>query len=98
MWGQPPSAVQPRSGAHSSSSMKAVRQRYTRQKNDRQDTRQKNESRGDASRGHENQGHENWGDEKKVGLARALSKLGYCSRSQAAEMIRAGRVKLNGSV
>lgn len=35
---------------------------------------------------------------KKVGLARALSKLGYCSRSQAAELIRAGRVKLNGVV
>jgi 23S rRNA pseudouridine2605 synthase len=31
-------------------------------------------------------------------LARALSKLGYCSRSQAAELIRAGRVRLNGSV
>jgi 23S rRNA pseudouridine2605 synthase len=29
-------------------------------------------------------------------LARALSKLGYCSRSRAAELIRAGRVRLNG--
>lgn len=35
---------------------------------------------------------------RKVGLARALSKLGYCSRSQAAELIRAGRVRLNGKV
>jgi 23S rRNA pseudouridine2605 synthase len=35
---------------------------------------------------------------RKVGLARALSKLGYCSRSQAAELIRAGRVQLNGGV
>src|SRR5467141_2814989 len=35
---------------------------------------------------------------KKVGLARALSKLGYCSRSRAAELIVAGRVKLNGAV
>lgn len=35
---------------------------------------------------------------KQVGLARALSKLGYCSRSQATELIRAGRVKLNGTV
>jgi 23S rRNA pseudouridine2605 synthase len=35
---------------------------------------------------------------KKVGLARALSKLGYCSRSRAAELIRAGRVSLNGAV
>ena len=35
---------------------------------------------------------------KKVGLARALSKLGYCSRSQAGELIRAGHVKLNGAV
>lgn len=33
-----------------------------------------------------------------VGLARALSKLGYCSRSQAAELIRSGQVKLNGVV
>jgi 23S rRNA pseudouridine2605 synthase len=35
---------------------------------------------------------------RKVGLARALSKLGYCSRSQAAELIRSGRVCLNGAV
>jgi 23S rRNA pseudouridine2605 synthase len=35
---------------------------------------------------------------RKIGLARALSKLGYCSRSQAAELIRAGRVSLNGKV
>ena len=35
---------------------------------------------------------------KRVGLARALSKLGYCSRSQAAALIRAGHVKLNGAV
>ncbi len=35
---------------------------------------------------------------RKIGLARALSKLGYCSRSQAAELIRSGRVQLNGSV
>jgi 23S rRNA pseudouridine2605 synthase len=35
---------------------------------------------------------------KKVGLARALSKLGYCSRSRAAELIVAGRVKWNGAV
>jgi 23S rRNA pseudouridine2605 synthase len=35
---------------------------------------------------------------KKVGLARALSKLGYCSRSQAAELISSGRVTLNGAL
>ena len=35
---------------------------------------------------------------KKVALARALSKLGYCSRSRAAELIAAGRVKWNGAV
>ena len=33
-----------------------------------------------------------------IGLGRALSKLGFCSRSQAFEMIRAGRVKLKGAV
>jgi 23S rRNA pseudouridine2605 synthase len=33
-----------------------------------------------------------------VGLARVLSKLGYCSRSQAVELIRAGRVRLNGTL
>jgi 23S rRNA pseudouridine2605 synthase len=31
-------------------------------------------------------------------MARALSKLGYCSRSRAAELIRAGRVSLNGKI
>jgi 23S rRNA pseudouridine2605 synthase len=35
--------------------------------------------------------------EKHVGLARAISKLGYCSRSRAAELIRSGCVRLNGS-
>ena len=34
---------------------------------------------------------------KHVGLARALSKLGYCSRSQAVKLIRDGRVRLNGT-
>ena len=34
---------------------------------------------------------------RRVGLARALSKLGYCSRSQASAIIRAGRVQLNGA-
>ncbi len=36
-------------------------------------------------------------ESRQVGLARALSKLGYCSRSQAAKLIRAGRVRLNGA-
>jgi 23S rRNA pseudouridine2605 synthase len=30
-------------------------------------------------------------------LARALSKLGYCSRQQAADLIRDGKVRLNGA-
>jgi 23S rRNA pseudouridine2605 synthase len=33
-----------------------------------------------------------------AGLARALSKLGYCSRSQARELVIAGRVAVNGAV
>ena len=37
-------------------------------------------------------------ESRRIGLARALSKLGYCSRSRAAELIREGRVRLNGSV
>jgi len=36
-------------------------------------------------------------ESRKVGLARALSKMGYCSRARAAELIRAGRVRLNGA-
>jgi len=36
------------------------------------------------------------GQLKKVGLARALSKLGFCSRSQAAALIRQSKVLLNG--
>jgi 23S rRNA pseudouridine2605 synthase len=35
---------------------------------------------------------------KRVGLARALSKLGFCSRSQAFELIRDGKVRLNGAI
>jgi 23S rRNA pseudouridine2605 synthase len=34
---------------------------------------------------------------RQIGLARALSKLGHCSRSQASALIRAGRVTLNGA-
>lgn len=34
----------------------------------------------------------------RTGLARALSKLGYCSRKQAWDLINAGRVELNGVV
>lgn len=39
-----------------------------------------------------------FGESKRTGLARALSKLGFCSRSEAAELIRTGRVRLNGTV
>lgn len=34
----------------------------------------------------------------RTGLARALSKLGFCSRSQAWDWIKAGKVRLNGKV
>ncbi|MBV9774337.1 MAG: rRNA pseudouridine synthase [Gemmatimonadetes bacterium] len=34
----------------------------------------------------------------KVSLARALSKLGFCSRSQARGVVEAGRVRVNGVV
>jgi 23S rRNA pseudouridine2605 synthase len=37
-------------------------------------------------------------DGKHVGLARALSKLGFCSRSHAFQLIREGEVRLNGSI
>jgi 23S rRNA pseudouridine2605 synthase len=35
---------------------------------------------------------------RSIGLARALSKLGYCSRSHATKLIRAGRVSLKGKI
>src|ERR1035438_218926 len=35
---------------------------------------------------------------RRIGLARALSKMGYCSRSRAAQLIRAGRVTQNGKI
>jgi 23S rRNA pseudouridine2605 synthase len=38
------------------------------------------------------------GKQRNVGLARAISKMGYCSRSRAEEAIRAGRVRVNGAV
>ena len=34
----------------------------------------------------------------RTGLARALSKLGFCSRSRAWALIEAGRVRVNGAV
>ncbi len=36
--------------------------------------------------------------ERRVGLARALSKLGVCSRSRASALIREGHVALNGRI
>jgi 23S rRNA pseudouridine2605 synthase len=36
--------------------------------------------------------------QRNVGLARAISKMGYCSRSRAEEAIHAGRVRVNGAV
>lgn len=38
------------------------------------------------------------GKERRIGLARRLSKQGYCSRAQAFTLVRGGRVKLNGKV
>lgn len=35
---------------------------------------------------------------RRVGLARALSKLGYCSRSAAVRLVRDGRVRVNGAI
>lgn len=35
-------------------------------------------------------------DGVRHGIARAMSRRGYCSRSHAAELVRAGRVQLNG--
>ena len=35
---------------------------------------------------------------RNVGLARAISKMGYCSRSRAEDAIRAGRVRVNGAL
>jgi len=36
--------------------------------------------------------------ERRIGLARALSKAGYCSRSEAFPLVRAGKVMRNGRV
>jgi len=33
-----------------------------------------------------------------TGLARAISKLGYCSRARAVQLIRSGKVRLNGTL
>jgi 23S rRNA pseudouridine2605 synthase len=35
---------------------------------------------------------------RRVGLARALSKLGHCSRSAAFRLVRAGQVAVNGTI
>jgi 23S rRNA pseudouridine2605 synthase len=35
---------------------------------------------------------------RQVGLARTLSKLGYCSRSEAVDLVHAGRVRLDGAI
>jgi 23S rRNA pseudouridine2605 synthase len=36
--------------------------------------------------------------QRNIGLARAISKMGYCSRSRAEDAVLAGRVSINGSV
>jgi 23S rRNA pseudouridine2605 synthase len=36
------------------------------------------------------------GQARRIGIARAISKAGYCSRSDAARLVEAGRVWLNG--
>ena len=41
---------------------------------------------------------ERMNESRRVGLARAISKLGYCSRSNAVKMIYAGKVALNGNI
>ena len=38
------------------------------------------------------------GADRRVGLARALSKFGHCSRTQGVELIKSGRVGLNGKI
>ena len=51
-------------------------------------------------RGRKTEARQEWQrdtESRQVGLSRALSKLGFCSRSQAAKLIRAGRVRLNGA-
>jgi 23S rRNA pseudouridine2605 synthase len=47
---------------------------------------------------HSNRSSTSQTSDRRVGLARALSKLGICSRSQASEWIAAGRVWLSGAV
>jgi 23S rRNA pseudouridine2605 synthase len=37
-------------------------------------------------------------DARRLGVARVLSKLGVCSRTQAAALVAAGRVRVNGRV
>jgi 23S rRNA pseudouridine2605 synthase len=38
------------------------------------------------------------GTDRRVGVARMLSKLGHCSRTQATALVRDGRVSLNGKI
>lgn len=45
-----------------------------------------------------NKGGRTGGNARHVGLARTISKLGHCSRSQAVRLVREGRVRLNGAV
>jgi len=42
-------------------------------------------------------GHSTLPGDKSVGLARAMSKMGFCSRSRAVQLVIQGRVTLNGS-
>ena len=42
--------------------------------------------------------HKDCLQDRRTGLARALSKLGFCSRSRAREFIQGGRVRVNGRV
>jgi 23S rRNA pseudouridine2605 synthase len=61
-------------------------------------TRPQNRSRGTPGASAHRPGKPAAHSQPATGLARALSKLGFCSRSQAWNVIQEGRVRVNGNL
>src|SRR5215207_8124281 len=63
------------------------------------DNRDRRENRGSRTPNEPHRGREGTaGEPGTVSIARALSKLGFCSRAQGERLVEAGKVRVNGAI